>query len=56
MGGTRCIIYHEENGYLISNIVIGCDMSWDICRYGRLKKLQEHHPVLFIIMTNRERL
>ena len=28
------ITYHEENGYLIPNIVVGCDTTRPIGKYG----------------------
>lgn len=47
------ITYHEENGYLIPNVVVGCDAAHPIGKYGRMRKkyLQEYHPVLFEIMV-----
>ena len=49
------ITYHEENGYLIPNIVLapGCDTSTPIGKYGRIRRryLQEHRPVLFSVMV-----
>ena len=47
------ITYHEENGYLIPNIVVGFDTTRPIGKYGRMRKryLQEYHPVLFEIMV-----
>ena len=47
------ITYHEENGYLIPNIVVGCDTIRLIGKYGRMRRkyLQEHRPVLFGIMA-----
>ncbi len=46
------ITYHEENGYLLPNIVVGCDTSRPIGKYGRMRKkyLQEHRPILFSVM------
>ncbi len=45
--------YHEENGYLIPNVVVGCDAARPLGKYGRMKKkyLQEYHPLLFEIMV-----
>ena len=47
------ITYHEENGYLIPNIVVGFDTIRPIGKYGRMRNryLQEYHPVLFEIMV-----
>ena len=47
------ITYHEENGYLIPNVVVGGDAARPIGKYGRMRKryLQEYHPVLFEIMV-----
>jgi len=47
------ITYHEENGYLIPNVVVGGDAARPISKYGRMRKryLQEYHPVLFEIMV-----
>ena len=47
------ITYHEENGYLIPNIVVGFDTIRPIGKYGRMRKkyLQKYHPVLFEIMV-----
>ena len=47
------ITYHEENGYLIPNIVVGCDTTRPIGKYGRMRRkyLKEYRPVLFSIMT-----
>ena len=47
------ITYHEENGYLLPNIVVGCDTSRPIGKYGRMRRkyLQEHRPVLFSVMV-----
>ena len=38
------ITYHEENGYLIPNIVVGCDTTRPIGKYGRMRRdyLREH--------------
>ena len=46
------ITYHEENSYLIPNVV-GCDSTHPIGKYGRMRRkyLQEHRPVLFGIMA-----
>ena len=43
------ITYHEENGYLIPNVVVGCDTSRPIGKYGRMRKrhLKELRPVLY---------
>ena len=50
---TNNITYHEENGYLISPVVVGCDAARSIGKYGRMRKryLEEYHPVLFEIMV-----
>ena len=47
------ITYHEENGYLLPNIVVGCDISRPIGKYGRMRRkyLQEHRPILFSVMV-----
>jgi hypothetical protein len=47
------ITYHEENGYLLPNIVVGCDTSRPIGKYGRMRRkyLQEHRPILFSVMV-----
>ena len=47
------ITYHEENGYLISNVWFGCETNRTIGRYGRLRRkyLKEYRPVLFSIMA-----
>ena len=47
------ITYHEENGYLSPDVVIGWDATHPIGKYGRMRKkyLQEYHPVLFEIMV-----
>jgi len=47
------ITYHQENGYLIPDVVIGWDAIRPIGKYGRMRKkyLQEYHPVLFEIMV-----
>ena len=47
------ITYHEENGYLIPNVVVGWGSTRPIGKYGRMRKryLQEYHPVLFEIMV-----
>ena len=47
------ITYHEENGYLIPNIVVGCDTTRPIGKYGRMRRkyLQEHRPILFGLMV-----
>ena len=47
------ITYHEENGYLIPNVVVGGDAARPIGKYGRMRNryLQEYHPVLFEIMV-----
>ena len=43
------ITYHEENGYLIPNVVVGCDTTRPIGKYGRMGReyLREHRPVLY---------
>ena len=40
------ITYHEENSYLIPNIVVGRDSTHPIGKYGRMRRkyLQEHRP------------
>ena len=47
------ITYHEENGYLIPNVVVGFDTTRPIGKYGRIRReyLREHHPVLFGLMV-----
>ncbi len=47
------ITYHEENGYLLPNIVVGCDTSRPIGKYGRMRRkyLQEHRSILFSVMV-----
>ena len=47
------ITYHEENGYLIPNVVVGCDTTRPIGKYGRMRReyLREHRPVLFGLMV-----
>ena len=47
------ITYHEENGYLIPNVVVGCDTTRPIGKYGRMGReyLREHRPVLFGLMV-----
>ena len=47
------ITYHEENGYLIPNVVVGFDTARPIGKYGRMRReyLREHHPVLFGLMV-----
>ena len=47
------ITYHEENGYLIPNVVVGWDAIRPIGKYGRMRKkyLKEYRPVLFGIMV-----
>ena len=32
------ITYHEENGYLLPNIVVGCDTSRPIGKYGWMRR------------------
>ena len=38
------ITYHEENGYLIPNVVVGCDSARSIGKYGLMRReyLREH--------------
>ena len=52
------ITYHEENSYLIPNIVVGCDSTHPIGKYGRMRRkyLKEYRPVLFSIMTQNRTL
>ena len=47
------ITYHEENGYLIPNVQVGCDTTRPIGNYGRMGReyLREHRPVLFGLMV-----
>ena len=47
------ITYHEENGYLIPNVIVGCDTTRPIGKYGRMRReyLREHRPVLFGLMV-----
>ncbi len=47
------ITYHEENGYLIPNIVVGCDTTRPIGKYGRMRReyLREYRPILFGLMV-----
>ena len=47
------ITYHEENGYLIPNVVVGFDTTRPIGKYGRMRReyLREHRPVLFGLMV-----
>ena len=47
------ITYHKENGYLIPNVVVGCDTTRPIGKYGRMRRqyLREHRPVLFGVMV-----
>ena len=47
------ITYHEENGYLIPNIVVGCDITRPIGKYGRMRReyLREYRPILFGLMV-----
>ena len=47
------ITYHEENGYLIPNVVVGCDSARSIGKYGLMRReyLREHRPVLFGLMV-----
>ena len=47
------ITYHEENGYLIPNVVVGCDTTRPIGKYGRMRReyLREQRPVLFGFMV-----
>ena len=47
------ITYHEEYGYLLPNIVVGCDASRPIGKYGRMRRkyLQEHRSILFSVMV-----
>ena len=49
------ITYHEENGYLIPNVVVGCDTARPIGKYGRMRRayLREHHPILFGLMVQK---
>ena len=46
------ITYHEENGYLILNIVVGCDTTRSTGKYGRMRReyLREHRLILFGLM------
>ena len=46
------ITYHEENGYLIPNIVVGCDATRPIGKYGLMRReyLREYRPILFGLM------
>ena len=47
------ITYHKENGYLIPNVVVGCDTTRPIGKYGRMRRayLREHRPVLYGIFV-----
>ena len=47
------ITYHEENGYLIPNVVVGFDTARPIVKYGWMRRqyLREHRPVLFGLMV-----
>ena len=47
------ITYHEENGYLIPNVVVGFDTTRPIGKYGRMRReyLREHRTVLFGLMV-----
>ena len=47
------ITYHEENGYLIPNVVVGCDTTRPIGKYGRMRReyLREQRPILFGLMV-----
>ena len=47
------ITYHEENGYLIPNVVVGCDTTRSIGKYGRMRRayLREHRPVLYDVFV-----
>ena len=47
------ITYHEENGYLIPNVVVGFDTTRSIGKYGRMRKeyLRERRLVLFGLMV-----
>ena len=47
------ITYHEENGYLIPNVVVGFDTTRPIGKYGRMRReyLREQRPVLFGLMV-----
>ena len=52
------ITYHEENGYLIPNIVIGYDTSRPIGKYGRMRwrYLRDNRPVLYGVMAQSDTL
>ena len=43
------ITYHEENDYLIPNVIVGYDTTHPIGKYSRLRReyLREHRPVLY---------
>ena len=47
------ITYHEKNGYLIPNVVVGCDITHPIGKYGRMRRsyLREHRPIQFGLMV-----
>ena len=47
------ITYHEENGYLIPNVQVGCDTTRPIGNYGRMGReyLREHRPVIYNVLA-----
>ena len=49
------ITYHEENGYLIPNIVVGYDTTRPIGKYCRMRReyLREYRPILFGLMVQK---